>query len=48
MLGPSLVALTGLATGSSRLGILSVAAVLILGMVLLSFVRDQAPATATR
>lgn len=48
LLGPSLVALTGLATGSSRLGILSVAAVLILGMVLLSFVRDQAPATATR
>ena len=48
LLGPSLVALTGLATGSSRLGILSVAVVLILGMVLLSFVRDQAPASATR
>ena len=45
IIGPSLVAVVGLATGSSRLGILSVAAVLIIGMVLLGFVKEQAPAT---
>ena len=42
IIGPALVAVTGLATGSSRLGILSVAVVLIVGMVLLGFVREQA------
>ena len=42
IIGPSLVAITGLLTGSSRLGILSVAAVLIVGMVLLGFVREEA------
>ena len=41
IIGPSLVAITGLLTGSSRLGILSVAAVLIVGMVLLGFVREE-------
>ena len=41
IIGPSLVAVTGLLTGSSRLGILSVAAVLIIGMVLLGFVREE-------
>ena len=41
IIGPSLVAITGLLTGSSRLGILSVAVVLIIGMVLLGFVREQ-------
>ena len=41
ILGPSLVAVTGLLTGSSRLGILSVVALLVIGMVLLSFVREQ-------
>ena len=41
IIGPALVAVTGLATGSSRLGILSVAVVLIIGMVLLGFVREQ-------
>ena len=40
IIGPSLVGYTGLLTGSSRLGILSVAAVLIIGMVLLGFVRE--------
>ena len=44
VVGPSLVAVTGLLTGSSRLGILSVALVLIVGMVLLGFVRDQSRA----
>ena len=46
IIGPSLVAITGLLTGSSRLGILSVIVVLVIGMVLLSFVREreQAPA----
>ena len=44
IIGPSLVAVVGLATGSSRLGILSVAAVLIIGMVLLGFVKEHAPA----
>ena len=39
IIGPSLVGITGVLTGSSRLGILSVAAVLIIGMVLLGFVR---------
>ena len=45
ILGPSLVAVTGLLTGSSRLGILSVVVLLVIGMVLLSFVREreQAP-----
>ena len=42
IIGPSLVAMTGLLTGSSRLGILSVAAVLIIGMALLGFVREKA------
>ena len=41
ILGPSLVAVTGLLTGSSRLGILSVVVLLVIGMVLLSFVREQ-------
>ena len=41
IIGPALVAITGLLTGSSRLGILSVAAVLIIGMVLLGFVRES-------
>ena len=41
IIGPSLVAVTGLLTGSSRLGILSVALVLIVGMALLGFVREQ-------
>ena len=41
IIGPSLVAVTGLLTGSSRLGILSVVALLVIGMVLLSFVREQ-------
>ena len=41
IIGPSLVAVTGLLTGSSRLGILSVALVLVIGMALLGFVRDQ-------
>ena len=40
IVGPSLVAVTGLLTGSSRLGILSVVAVLVVGMVLLTFVRE--------
>ena len=46
ILGPSLVAVTGLLTGSSRLGILSVVALLVIGMVLLSFVREQETAPA--
>ena len=41
LIGPSLVAVTGLLTGSSRLGILSVALLLIIGMVLLGFVRER-------
>ncbi len=41
IIGPALVAITGLLTGSSRLGILSVATVLIIGMVLLGFVRES-------
>ena len=41
IIGPSLVAVTGLLTGSSRLGILSVIVVLVIGMVLLSFVRER-------
>ena len=40
IVGPSLVAVTGLLTGSSRLGILSVVVVLVVGMVLLTFVRE--------
>ena len=40
IVGPSLVAVTGLLTGSSRLGILSVAALLVAGMGLLMFVRE--------
>ncbi len=39
--GPSLVAITGLLTGSSRLGILSVIVVLVIGAVLLAFVRER-------
>ena len=49
IVGPSLVAVTGLLTGSSRLGILSVIVVLLIGAVLLAFVREQeeaAPAAA--
>ena len=49
IVGPSLVAVTGVLTGSSRLGILSVIVVLVIGMVLLGFVREreaQAPAPA--
>ena len=46
ILGPSLVAITGLLTGSSRLGILSVIVLLVVGMVLLSFVREQEPEAA--
>ena len=46
ILGPSLVAVTGLLTGSSRLGILSVVALLVIGMMLLSFVREQETAPA--
>ena len=41
IIGPSLVAVTGLLTGSSRLGILSVIIVLVIGMVLLTFVRER-------
>ena len=41
IIGPTLVALTGLLTGSSRLGILSVIVVLVIGLVLLSFVREH-------
>ena len=41
IIGPSLVAVTGLLTGSSRLGILSVAIVLIIGLVLLGFVKVE-------
>ena len=46
IVGPSLVAVTGLLTGSSRLGILSVVVVLVVGMVLLTFVREQEAAPA--
>ena len=46
IIGPSLVAVTGLLTGSSRLGILSVIVLLVAGMVLLTFVREQEPAPA--
>jgi UMF1 family MFS transporter len=48
IVGPSLVAITGLLTGSSRLGILSVIIVLVIGAVLLAFVREreEAPAAA--
>ena len=46
ILGPSLVAMTGLLTGSSRLGILSVVVLLVGGMVLLSFVQEQERAPA--
>ena len=46
IIGPSLVAITGLLTGSSRLGILSVIVVLVIGMVLLTFVREQEQAAA--
>ena len=47
MLGPSLVAVTGLLTGSSRLGILSVVVLLGLGMLLLTFVREHEEAAAS-
>ena len=46
IIGPSLVAVTGLLTGSSRLGILSVIALLVIGMVLLTFVREREDAPA--
>ena len=46
IIGPSLVAVTGLLTGSSRLGILSVIVLLVVGMVLLTFVREQERAPA--
>ena len=46
IVGPSLVAVTGLLTGSSRLGILSVIVVLVIGMVLLGFVREREPEPA--
>ncbi|MCY4221484.1 MAG: MFS transporter [Thiotrichales bacterium] len=46
IIGPSLVAVTGLLTGSSRLGILSIIIVLVIGMVLLTFVREREPAAA--
>ena len=46
IIGPSLVAVTGLLTGSSRLGILSVIVLLVVGMVLLTFVREQEQASA--
>ena len=46
IIGPSLVAITGLLTGSSRLGILSVIVVLVIGMVLLTFVREREEAAA--
>ena len=46
IVGPSLVAVTGLLTGSSRLGILSVIVVLVIGMVLLTFVREPERAPA--
>ena len=50
IMGPSLVAITGLLTGSPRLGILSVIVVLAIGAVLLVFVREReaeaAPAAA--
>ena len=48
IVGPTLVAVTGLLTGSSRLGILSVIVVLVIGAVLLAFVREreEAPAAA--
>lgn len=39
LIGPSLVAVTGLLTGSSRLGILSVIVLFVVGLVLLGFVR---------
>ena len=41
ILGPSLVAVTGLVTGSTRLGILSVVVLLVVGMALLTFVREN-------
>ena len=47
IIGPSLVAITGLLTGSSRLGILSVIVVLVIGAVLLAFVREPEDAPAT-
>ena len=41
IIGPSLVAITVLLTGNSRLGILSVIVVLVIGAVLLTFVRER-------
>ena len=46
IIGPSLVAITGLLTGSSRLGILSVIVVLVIGAVLLGFVREREDSAA--
>ena len=46
IIGPALVAVTGVLTGSSRLGMLSVVVVLVIGLVLLGFVREAAAAPA--
>ena len=46
VIGPPLVGWTGLVTGSSRLGILSVVVVLLIGAVLLGFVREPAQTPA--
>ena len=40
IIGPVLVAVTGVLTGSSRLGILSVVVLLVIGLVLLGLVRE--------
>ena len=47
IIGPALVAITGVLTGSSRLGMLSVAIVLVIGLVLLGFVREEEVAPAS-
>ena len=39
LIGPSLVAITGLLTGSSRLGLLSIIVLFVIGLILLGFVR---------
>ncbi len=46
VIGPALVGITGTVTGSSRLGILSVVLVLLIGMVLLGLVREPQAAGA--
>lgn len=43
IIGPSLMAITGLLTGNPRLGMLSVIIVLVIGMGLLAFVREPQP-----